>query len=212
MAIKINGYKNGVLLGEFDSIKSLVSFCANDLYDNGFINGVSGAVKADFIASVEQYNEKTFILLNDGNYFLNNMGGLKAQRLLSNIGVTFNKLSEETVDDDELDALNDNVDVVVNENCHLHHILPKSAYGEFKDLNKFAWNGIRLPKNLHSSYHAYMGGFDKSNNVDVDWAAELFKFLNKFIDELGYLNLSDVETNFYNGLNSSINKLNKFNK
>jgi hypothetical protein len=68
------------------------------------------------------------------------------------------------------------VDNNVVNGYHNHHILPRSAFPEFADLNKYIWNCISLPIDRHNAYHKLNGGTYTSSNGFTNWVGTLNEF------------------------------------
>jgi hypothetical protein len=212
MAIKVNLYKNNEKIGYFSTVKNAFKAYANDIsIANPSLQQYTLEEKKAKMAYHEKYNTESFFApLENGCFLIVNYTFEQLQNYLLTIGIESFKADDEGNDiiPNDIDDIDEDDDNNNDVKCQLHHILPKAAFDKFKDLNKYPWNGIKLPAKIHSMFHIYMGGFPKSSDESIDWKNELFNFLidHNFINELHNVDLNQKNIEFIDGLNDYMNK------
>jgi hypothetical protein len=214
MSNNVNVYKNNEKINSFKSVHAAFACYANDISENNNLKQYSHDDITAKMASNNRYTPSYFALLNNGNYIMNNYTFDQIQNFLLTIGVELFKIDDDGNDiilDDDMDVIIDDMDDNndVNEKCHLHHILPKSSYPGFANLDKYEWNGILLPSNIHASFHSFMGGYNKSSDESMEWFNMLFEFLESPIikKQIPKIDLINKKMEFKNGLNDYIDGL-----
>jgi hypothetical protein len=214
MMSKFNLYKNDEKIDSFKAARHAFVLYANQIANKFDLKQYTVEEKVAKQAShPKKYTDDYFAPLENGCFLLVNYTIAQIQNYLLTIGLELVKVDDEGNDiiPNDIDDNNDNDEDNDNDNkkCHLHHILPKSSYPQFANLDKNPWNGILLPSNIHASFHSFMGGYNKSSDESLDWNKLLFEFLEQSLikNQIPNIDLNLKKSEFNNGLNDYIDAL-----
>jgi hypothetical protein len=215
----VTGYKNNYKIGNFKSLRALLTYFVDELSDTGLYDNLVYS----YDDMIDKINNTTilpysFIPLSNGDYFFNHMDTPARTRLLQSIDVSYEYVDNVNIDlndfndvvndiDNDIDDDVDDMDDVDDGNDE-HHILPKCLYPEF-DFNNIPnceWNKITLTRLQHHDFHKLYPIRKIKTLKYINWTGLLNDFC---IDN----NIDFDKSQFINDMNDYLkNKIDFYNK